>query len=185
MSGQAGMQLGPENKFFGLPCRGSSGYSKAQKEDVSHDEPRQRRPLPYHGLGRQSGGEGSGPDQGGEIVCQQPAHSGQDGGGGRYNRKPQQGYTVKQIIDLLAEKGVGSVEDLTETAAKYEFEYDFLDKESTGDISRLEMGLPIVFQTVVDNGGDVLPVAAVGLLLNQGCNGNDILQRIRAPSARP
>ena len=49
-----------------------------------------------------------------------------------------EGYTVKQIIDLLAEKGVGSVEDLTETAAKYEFEHDFLDKESTGDISRLE-----------------------------------------------
>ncbi len=49
-----------------------------------------------------------------------------------------EGYTVKQIIDLLAEKEVGSVEDLTETAANYAFEFDFLAGESKGSVSRLE-----------------------------------------------
>ena len=50
-----------------------------------------------------------------------------------------EGYTVSQIIELLAEKGVGSVEDLTETAENYVFEdYDFIDNENLGSISRLE-----------------------------------------------
>ena len=50
-----------------------------------------------------------------------------------------EGYTVRQIIDLLAEKEVGSVEDLTETAANYVFEdYAFLDNENLGDPTRLE-----------------------------------------------
>ena len=30
-----------------------------------------------------------------------------------------EGYNVKQIIELLAENGVGTVEDLTETASSY------------------------------------------------------------------
>ena len=49
-----------------------------------------------------------------------------------------EGFTVRQIIELLAEKEVGSVEDLTETAASYEFDYAFLDSENTGSVSRLE-----------------------------------------------
>ena len=50
-----------------------------------------------------------------------------------------EGYSVKQIIDLLAEKGVASVEDLTEAAANYEFEdYAFIDNENLGSITRLE-----------------------------------------------
>lgn len=50
-----------------------------------------------------------------------------------------EGFTVKQIIDLLAENGVGSVEDLTETACNYPFDdYVFVDNENTGSISRLE-----------------------------------------------
>lgn len=50
-----------------------------------------------------------------------------------------EGYTVKQIIQLLAENEVASAEDLTEAAANYVFEgYDFLDGGKTGDISRLE-----------------------------------------------
>lgn len=50
-----------------------------------------------------------------------------------------EGYTVQQIIDLLAENGVGSVEDLTDTAANYEFEeYSFVDNENLGSVSRLE-----------------------------------------------
>ena len=49
-----------------------------------------------------------------------------------------EGYSVQRIIELLAENGVGSVEDLTEAAANYPFEgYDFLTGE-TGSPSRLE-----------------------------------------------
>lgn len=50
-----------------------------------------------------------------------------------------EGYSVQQIIDLLAEKGVGTVESLTETAENYVFEdYPFIDNENLGSISRLE-----------------------------------------------
>jgi len=50
-----------------------------------------------------------------------------------------EGYTVLQIIDLLAEKGVGTKEDLREAAANYEFkDYDFIDKDRLGEINRLE-----------------------------------------------
>ena len=50
-----------------------------------------------------------------------------------------EGYTVSQIIELLAEKGVGTVEELTDTAANYVFEdCDFVDNENLGNISRLE-----------------------------------------------
>ena len=50
-----------------------------------------------------------------------------------------EGYTVRQIIDLLAENKVGSVEDLTDTAANYVFgNYDFVDNTNLGDVSRLE-----------------------------------------------
>ncbi len=50
-----------------------------------------------------------------------------------------EGYSVARIIDLLAENGVGTVEDLTETAANYVFEdYDFVDNTDLGNASRLE-----------------------------------------------
>lgn len=50
-----------------------------------------------------------------------------------------EGYTVSQIIELLAEKGVGTVEELTDTAQNYVFEeYDFVDNENLGSVSRLE-----------------------------------------------
>ncbi len=50
-----------------------------------------------------------------------------------------EGFTVQQIIDLLAEKGVASAEDLTDVAANFEFQdYSFLDPDGLGDISRLE-----------------------------------------------
>ena len=45
----------------------------------------------------------------------------------------------EKIIELLTEKGVGSVEDLTETAQEYVFDdYPFIDNENLGSISRLE-----------------------------------------------
>ena len=50
-----------------------------------------------------------------------------------------EGFTVAQIIDLMAENGVGTVEKLTETAASYVFdEYVFVDNENLDSISRLE-----------------------------------------------
>lgn len=51
-----------------------------------------------------------------------------------------EGYTVSQIIDLLAENGVASAEDLTETAQNYVFEEyaAFVDNDNLGNISRLE-----------------------------------------------
>ena len=48
-----------------------------------------------------------------------------------------EGYTVRQTIALLAEKGVNTQEALTEAAQTGNFNYDFIDKDSE-DISRLE-----------------------------------------------
>lgn len=50
-----------------------------------------------------------------------------------------EGYSVKQIIALLAENGVATEDALTEAAANYIFEdYAFVNNEKLGDISRLE-----------------------------------------------
>ena len=48
-----------------------------------------------------------------------------------------EGYTVEQIIKLLAKNGVASEEDLTEAAKTADFNYSFIDNDSE-DISRLE-----------------------------------------------
>lgn len=48
-----------------------------------------------------------------------------------------EGYTVRQIIRLLAKNGVSTEELLTEAAKTYDFQYDFIDN-TTEDISRLE-----------------------------------------------
>lgn len=50
-----------------------------------------------------------------------------------------EGFTVAQIIDLMAENGVGTVEKLTETAASYVFDdYVFVDNDHLDSPSRLE-----------------------------------------------
>ena len=50
-----------------------------------------------------------------------------------------EGYTVEQIIQLLAENNVNTVEELTEAAEDAVFEgYAFLDEENVGSVSRLE-----------------------------------------------
>ncbi len=50
-----------------------------------------------------------------------------------------EGYTVQQILALLAENKVASLEALTDTAANYVFEdYPFVDNENLGSIQRLE-----------------------------------------------
>ena len=48
-----------------------------------------------------------------------------------------EGYTVRQTIALLAEKGVNTEEALTEAAQTGDFNYDFIDNDSE-DLSRLE-----------------------------------------------
>ncbi len=50
-----------------------------------------------------------------------------------------EGYTVQQIIELLAKSNVSTVENLTEAAKNYVFEdYSFVDNTNLGNISRLE-----------------------------------------------
>ena len=49
-----------------------------------------------------------------------------------------EGYTVEQTINLLAENGVNTVEELTEAAKSADFEYSFLDESLEGSVSRLE-----------------------------------------------
>lgn len=50
-----------------------------------------------------------------------------------------EGYTVDQIFQVLAENNVASVEDLQETAANYDYKFDFLrDEVPLGDYHRLE-----------------------------------------------
>ena len=50
-----------------------------------------------------------------------------------------EGYTVREIIDLLAEKGVAAKEDLEDACANFEFaDYDFLDPDQLGSIDRME-----------------------------------------------
>ena len=49
-----------------------------------------------------------------------------------------EGYTVAQTINLLAENGVNTVEELTDAAENANFDFPFLDESLKGDISRLE-----------------------------------------------
>ena len=50
-----------------------------------------------------------------------------------------EGYTVREIIDLLAQNGVATVEELEDACANFEFaDYDFLDSDQLGSIDRME-----------------------------------------------
>ena len=50
-----------------------------------------------------------------------------------------EGMTVRQIIDLLAENGIATVEELEDACANYEFkDYSFLDEDLKGQINRME-----------------------------------------------
>jgi UPF0755 protein len=49
-----------------------------------------------------------------------------------------EGFTIKQIINLLDVNGICSTEELWDTVTKYDFNYDFLDKSTLGDKYRLE-----------------------------------------------
>lgn len=49
-----------------------------------------------------------------------------------------EGYTLKQIFELFAANRVCTEDELWETAANYDFKYDFLDASTLGDKHRLE-----------------------------------------------
>ena len=50
-----------------------------------------------------------------------------------------EGYTVREIIELLAKSGVASVAELEDACANFEFaDYDFLDDSQMGSIDRME-----------------------------------------------
>ena len=50
-----------------------------------------------------------------------------------------EGYTVREIIDLLAENGVATAAELEDACANFEFaDYDFLDDSQLGSIDRME-----------------------------------------------
>lgn len=51
----------------------------------------------------------------------------------------REGLTLNEIFDLLVENGVSTKEELEDAAANYEFQdYDFLDSDKLGDVSRME-----------------------------------------------
>ena len=49
-----------------------------------------------------------------------------------------EGYTVAQIFQLLEDKGVSTVEELTEVAANHDYNFSFLQDIPLGDADRLE-----------------------------------------------
>lgn len=50
-----------------------------------------------------------------------------------------EGFTVNQIIDLLAENGIATREELEDACANYEFKnYDFLSADQLGSVNRME-----------------------------------------------
>lgn len=49
-----------------------------------------------------------------------------------------EGYTVQEIIRLMAENGVASEADLADAAANYNYDYAFLDAATLGQANRLE-----------------------------------------------
>ncbi len=97
-----------------------------------------------------------------------------------------EGYSVKQIIELMAENGVGTVEKLTDTAANYKFEnYVFVDNDNLGDASRLEGYLfPDTYEFYVG----ARPELAFSSMLsnfNKKVYGNDELEELYEASAYP
>jgi len=49
-----------------------------------------------------------------------------------------EGFTMAQIFELLEKNGVCTVEDLSDAATNYAFDYDFLDASTLGNTQRLE-----------------------------------------------
>lgn len=49
-----------------------------------------------------------------------------------------EGYTLEEILKLLADNDVAELDELEDAAANYDFDYEFLDSSTLGDASRLE-----------------------------------------------
>ena len=74
-----------------------------------------------------------------------------------------EGMTVREIIDLLAENGIATVEELEDACANYEFkDYDFLREDQLGKIERVEGYL---FPDTYDFSPDKSAVYAIDTLL--------------------
>ena len=86
-----------------------------------------------------------------------------------------EGYTVQQTIAVLAENGVCSEEELTEAAKNYVFtEFDFVDNENLGSITRLEGYLaPDTYEFFEDSAPEV---ALSRMLENFGVWMNDTVR---------
>ena len=73
-----------------------------------------------------------------------------------------EGYSCDQIFSMLAENEVCTLEDLEDTAANYEFDFDFLQDLSYGDENRLEGYLfPDTYDFYVDDN----PVRVINKML--------------------
>ncbi len=73
-----------------------------------------------------------------------------------------EGYSCDQIFSMLAENEVCTMEDLEDTAANYEFDFDFLQDLSYGDENRLEGYLfPDTYDFYVDDN----PVRVINKML--------------------
>ncbi|MCR5825383.1 MAG: endolytic transglycosylase MltG [Oscillospiraceae bacterium] len=80
-----------------------------------------------------------------------------------------EGYTVRQIIALMAKYGVNTEEELLDAAANYNFGYAFITGE-TGDVSRLEGFLfPDTYEFYVNG----KPSTALGRMLTNFDNKMD------------
>ncbi len=74
-----------------------------------------------------------------------------------------EGMTVREIIDLLAENGVATVEELEDACANFEYQdYDFLSEDLKGDIRRME---GFLFPTTYDFDPNKSAVYAVDTML--------------------
>lgn len=73
-----------------------------------------------------------------------------------------EGYSCDQIFSMLADNDVCTLEDLEDTAANYEFDFDFLQELSYGDQNRLEGYLfPDTYDFYVDDN----PVRVINKML--------------------
>ena len=92
-----------------------------------------------------------------------------------------EGATVKQIIELLAEYGVNTVEELTDAAANYDYTYPFIIGKK-GDITRLEGYLfPDTYEFYVNGNA----ATALGRMLSNFNTKLDDLQDLVDASGRP
>ena len=74
-----------------------------------------------------------------------------------------EGYSSDQIFSMLADNDVCALEDLEDTAANYEFDFDFLQDLSYGDSNRLEGYLfPDTYDFYVDDN----PVRVINKMLS-------------------